>query len=186
VKKTPQQRFEDKVDYNGPINPKTGTRCHVWTGARELPHPIDGRYKALPGEDGYGRFWLDGKVRLAPRVAYELYVGPITAGHEIDHDDPDIGCHNRSCVNVEHLIATTTNGRRLNTNTSGEPGIFWHKKRECWRVQVWGSLNGITKYYSPAAIGLPSTYPGTPEAGPPQAAIDAREKLYVALGQPPT
>jgi len=182
---TARERFEAKIDFNGPVNPKTGTRCHVWTGARELPNPIDGRRNALPGEDGYGRFWLDGKMWRAHILAWTWAGLPIPPGWEIDHDDEDIGCHNKSCVNVGHLIATTTNGRRRDDNTSGEPGIFWNSTREWWEVRVRGSLNGIYKLHSPAAIGLPSTYPGTQAGGPPQAAIDARNALYLALGQAP-
>lgn len=47
---------------------------------------------------GYGMFWFGGKSLLAHRVAYELEVGTIPDGFELDHS-----CHNHSCVNPAHL-----------------------------------------------------------------------------------
>ena len=60
--------------------------------------------------NGYGRFWLDGWQQSAHRVAYELYVGPIPKGLEIDHL-----CRVRHCVNPAHLEAVTAseNIRRM-------------------------------------------------------------------------
>jgi hypothetical protein len=67
---------------------KTGM-CWLWT--------------AWLDRNGYGRFWLDGRNLGAHRVAYELFVGPIPAGLEIDHL-----CRVRNCVNPEHLEPVTT------------------------------------------------------------------------------
>ena len=35
--------------------------------------------------DGYGRFFSQGRTKLAHRVAYELAYGPIQAGLTVDH-----------------------------------------------------------------------------------------------------
>lgn len=58
----------------------------------------------LAGRDstGYGQFWLDGGHRQAHIVAYELLVGPVPAGHELDHVAAR-GCLHRHCVNPAHL-----------------------------------------------------------------------------------
>lgn len=52
---------------------------------------------------GYGGMHLgDGRRRLAHRVFYMLYNGPIPKGHEIHHT-----CGVRLCVNPRHLVALT-------------------------------------------------------------------------------
>lgn len=73
-------RFMAKVRFEGD--------CWMWT--------------AQITDHGYGRFRLDGRKRLAHCAAYELFVGPIPAGLEIDHT-----CRKRSCVNPKHLEAVT-------------------------------------------------------------------------------
>lgn len=54
--------------------------------------------------DGYGRFRPDPKHRslAVHRASYEMFVGPIPDGLEIDHL-----CRNRRCVNPDHLRAVT-------------------------------------------------------------------------------
>ena len=76
--------------------------CWIWQGKR--------------GGNGYGYFWLNGKNRLAHKVAYEHFVGPIPAGRQVDHlchtrDESCRGlgdqCPHRPCVNFADLEATT-------------------------------------------------------------------------------
>ena len=75
-----EQRFWDKVDLSG--------TCWLWTAATAV--------------NGYGCFGVNGKRKLAHRVAYEMMVGPIPEGLVIDHL-----CRNRACVNPDHLEAVT-------------------------------------------------------------------------------
>jgi hypothetical protein len=75
--------FEEKVRHEP-------SGCHRWTAAMD--------------NTGYGRIRLSQprKAGLAHRVSYELYKGPIPEGKELDHL-----CHNRWCVNPEHLDLVT-------------------------------------------------------------------------------
>lgn len=67
---------------------KTKT-CWLWT--------------AMKDQNGYGRTRYKGRPSVpAHRVAYELEVGPIPEGLELDHL-----CRNTSCVNPSHLEPVT-------------------------------------------------------------------------------
>jgi hypothetical protein len=52
---------------------------------------------------GYGYIRWDGKQKRTHRVMYELLVGPIPVGTELDHL-----CRNRACCRPDHLEVVTT------------------------------------------------------------------------------
>ena len=60
---------------------------------------------------GYGLFKSLGKTVKAHRFSYELYVGPIPEGLQIDHL-----CRNRTCVNPAHLEPVTNSENLLRSN----------------------------------------------------------------------
>lgn len=84
------ERFESKV-FVAPDG------CWLWT--------------AGVNKDGYGRFKLNEMSIGAHRISYQLFVGQIPNGKQLDHL-----CRQRSCVNPHHLEAVTTlvNTRRGN------------------------------------------------------------------------
>lgn len=102
-----QERFESRID-------KTDG-CWIW-----MLKPNVGD---LGSGGGYGRFTYDNRTRYAHRIAYELWVGPIPRGYQIDHL-----CHNRRCVRPEHLEAVT---HRENIMRSRSPMILAHLAGTC-------------------------------------------------------
>jgi hypothetical protein len=66
----------------------TDLDCWLWTGSK---HPR-----------GYGQLSLDGKVRRAHRVSFEIFVGPIPTELVLDHL-----CRNPACINPTHLEPVT-------------------------------------------------------------------------------
>lgn len=65
-------------------------------------------WKAYKHPEGYGMFYLAPKTRLAHRVSYWIFKGPITCECEFDETIVvDHLCNNKSCVNPAHLEAVT-------------------------------------------------------------------------------
>ena len=59
-------------------------------------------WQATTTPNGYGQFRVDGRMVYAHRFAYELLVGPIPEGLELDHL-----CRVRNCVNPAHMEPVT-------------------------------------------------------------------------------
>jgi hypothetical protein len=112
---SPEERFWAKAIRTG------GDECWLWTGTKV------GRY---------GQFVVVKQTRVyAHRFAYELAIGPIPDGLEIDHI-----CHNCLCVNPRHLRAVTRKQNQENlsgpmsTSKTGVRGVYRHGER--WRAEV--------------------------------------------------
>jgi hypothetical protein len=89
----PEDRFWEKVDRDGPdgFHSQTGANlgpCWLWTASQD-------RY-------GYGQMKINGRRARPHRFAYELLVGPIPEGLDLDHL-----CRVRLCVNPYHLEPVT-------------------------------------------------------------------------------
>ena len=89
------------------------TSCVIWFGSEN--------------QKGYGRILKDGKRQNVHRVTYEMTFGEIPEGMVIDHI-----CHERSCVNPNHMRVCTNSenakNRKLNTNNkSGFKGVHRNK-----------------------------------------------------------
>lgn len=83
----PVRRFWARVDKS-----KDNGGCWLWQGALNWA--------------GYGWVGFRGKRKAVHRVAYEISVGPIPTGLDIDHVR-DRGCRFRNCVNPAHLEPVT-------------------------------------------------------------------------------
>lgn len=88
--------------------PEPNTGCWIWVGSD------NGRY---------GQLKSNRKTWMAHRVAYELHVGPIPSGMEIDHE-----CRVALCVNPDHLRAVTPlqNMRAIPAGMRGNNQIRTH------------------------------------------------------------
>lgn len=87
--------------------------------------------------NGYGVFSANNRKVLAHRFAWSLRHGQIPAGMQVDHK-----CHNRACVNPDHLQIVTQKLNQENrsgangNSSSGIRGVFWDSARDRWRVAV--------------------------------------------------
>lgn len=74
--------------------------CWLWT--------------ASTSKQGYGHFWIDGKVHKAHRISYEIVHGPISNGLSVCHT-----CDTPRCVNPAHFwlgTAADNNADRKSKN----------------------------------------------------------------------
>ena len=114
----PEERFWAKVN-------KTAS-CWLWLAARV--------------STGYGYFGISAeRLVLAHRYAYELLVGPIPTGLEIDHL-----CRVRTCVNPLHLQAVT----HIENVRRGRGGEWWAAKTHCPQGHPYSGRNLIQHHGS--------------------------------------
>lgn len=107
---TAEERFWAKVDKHGPVpqhRPELGP-CWPWTGALS---------------QGYGHLTYRSRTRKAHQVAFELLVGSVPAGMELDHL-----CRNRACVSPAHLEPVT---HQENLLRGGSPSAKHAAKTHC-------------------------------------------------------
>lgn len=128
--------------------------CVVWTGALT--------------RDGYGRFRADGRDVYAHRYSWGRAYGDIPEGLQVDH-----ACHERSCVNVDHLRLATP--QQNSANRSGARADQRHplprgvsRRGDRYRAQV--ASGGI--HYS---LGTFST--------PEEASAAAETKRRILFGE---
>jgi hypothetical protein len=100
--------------------------------------PVSGcwLWKLALNRDGYGCAQFKGRSYLAHRMMYEMLVGPIPRGLQIDHL-----CRIARCVNPEHLEAVTA---RVNTFRSESPSRYNAVKTECPRGHAYNTTNTYT------------------------------------------
>ena len=140
---SPEESFAARAERRGD--------CLIWTGSKRA--------------NGYGVISVNGKSAGAHRYAWERENGPIPDGVQVDHV-----CHNRACVNVEHLRLATRSennshlqGAKSHSGT-GLRNVYAHKGG--WHVRL--QHRGERHYLG--------TYPTAEEAA--EVAARAREELF--------
>lgn len=96
--------------------------------AKVSPEPMSGCWLWLgsdTGTSGYGVVWGGTRMLLAHRASYEIHVGPIPDGLELDHR-----CRVHCCVNPRHLEPVT---RRENVIRGVSPNAKNAAKTHCKR-----------------------------------------------------
>lgn len=95
----PVERFNNRYE----VDEETG--CWLWTG-----YVKDGT--------GYGEMSVNGSNYGAHRISYTIRYGDIPDGDWVLHK-----CHNKTCVNPEHLYLGDV---KANVQDSIEEGSFWN------------------------------------------------------------
>lgn len=144
---TPEERFFAKVN-------KTEGGCWIWTGSQTT--------------NGYGQFFYNGKLWVAHRISFGIFSGNnIPDGYQVDHI-----CHERLCVNPEHLRVVTPKQNQENRSgsrkgsKSGIRGVNWDAKNGKWTASV---MHNRKNYF----LGY---FTDKEEAG--RVARDKRKELY--------
>ncbi|MGW2130432.1 HNH endonuclease signature motif containing protein [Streptomyces coelicoflavus] len=160
------ERFAEKINKRGlwSLFKNAPGQCWIWT--------------AGTNRKGYGVIGINGRSTLAHRFSYELHVGPIPDGLELDHR-----CRVRPCSNPDHrptggrgcrqcardrsnaaqaakpktprqLKSHCTNGHEFNAENTGHTGT----RRYCRQCSRDNSRAHMARKRAEAAQTPPTTY----------------------------
>lgn len=152
---SPEKTIEANTEWRG--------SCLEWTGA--------------VGNPGYARLTVDGVRELAHRYVWQKANGPILGGAFIDHI-----CHNRRCLNIEHLRLATPAQNTYNRNGAG-PGRKYDLPRNVYPTNTRGGREP-SSYYVLIGGDRVGTYYSTPEEAAVVAEAGRREMYgdFAGLG----
>lgn len=117
-----------------------------WKG---VTHPNKARWADKPAgsihKTGYRHITWMGKVHKAHRLIFMLHHGYFPP--EVDHINGD-----RQDNRIENLRSANRSENQCNrhvlaNNTSGYPGVSWHKKSKAWVVRVMKNGETVVQQY---------------------------------------
>jgi len=88
------------------VMPEPNSGCWLWTGAL--------------ARGGYGKTYIAKRTTIAHRAAFEILIGPVPDGLELDHL-----CRTKCCINPLHLepVTSTENNRRARIANASSMGV---------------------------------------------------------------
>ena len=116
---------------------------------RGVTHPNKSRWIDKPAgsihKTGYRHITWMGKVHKAHRLIFLMHHGYLPP--EVDHINRD-----RQDNRIENLRAANRSENQCNrgalaSNTSGYPGVSWHKKSKAWCVRVMKNGKTVVQQY---------------------------------------
>jgi len=116
-----------------------GPGCWLWLGATD--------------PNGYGRFWLFGRMKLSHHVSYWIHGGILQQPY-LRHI-----CNNPSCVNPSHLLAGTHAENMRDVAVAGTHGNRVLNPQDAWECHLAGfgltqigQIFGVSKQAVRAAL----------------------------------
>jgi hypothetical protein len=103
-----------------------------------IPEPNSGCWLWTAGLSAgtYGSFYFEGRTQKAHRAAYQLLVGPIPDGLDLDHL-----CRTRICCNPDHLEPVTRSENLLRSPLMDRKSANTH----CLRGHAFTAENTMTR-----------------------------------------
>ena len=106
-----------------PTSTPTHVDCIEWEGARTCA-------------GGYGRRWVDGKMKRVHRLAWAEAYGPIPEGLHVLHR-----CDNPPCHNVDHLFLGTNGDNVRDCVAKGRHSNGQNQKTHCPQGHTYDEAN---------------------------------------------
>jgi hypothetical protein len=114
--------------------PSTGV--FTWLCNRKGGSARVGAVAGCRRSDGYVHIVIDSERNYAHRLAWQMAVGPIPAGMEIDHIDHDPSNNTLNNLRLVTKAGNRRNRSRDSRNTSGVNGVFWAAHAKAWSAQI--------------------------------------------------
>jgi hypothetical protein len=103
----------------------------------------NGRYAGKPAgtlrADGYLRVHTSAGRFYAHRIVYEMLIGPIPEGFDIDHINMNRADNRPENLRLASRGENKANGKLYATNSTGAKGVTFHKRIGKFQVAVGGS-----------------------------------------------